>query len=147
MAFILLQNFKNSPGEIFSPWWVDLASPLGFCHVTLQCPKTALSRHGDLRFSENLWSLELFRLVFSFLSPRQVHSPSTRCAKLQCELEGELLEIFRSGELDSFPAQLDQVRHKMHNRAFYHIFMAFPWITCETSNQKCLKIYQRFTTF
>jgi len=47
--------------------------------------------------------------------------------------------FFNSCLVHHFPAQWDKVRCKKHNRAFYHIFMAFPWITCKTSNQKCLR--------
>jgi len=110
------QNRLISPGKIFSPWralilWNMVSGTTSRPPARLAFV-VAFCNHFSPWRQYSLWRVSLFT---SFKFP-----------------------FFGSCLVHSFPTQLSQVRSKEHNKAFCHIFMAFPWITCKTSNQKCL---------
>jgi len=141
--------------------WPSFTS--GFLPRQLWVSKTALTRqmryvrHGELWSYENLGFLELFRPVLTFPSPWQVDSPWWTSKHVGWWLSGTFslwwakfalanwplhffqVSFFNSCLVHHFPAHWDKLRCKKHNRVFYHIFMALPWITCKISNQKCLR--------
>jgi len=91
-------------------------------------------------------SLFLNRLI----SPGRKFSP-WRALILKNMVPGTPFTLWRDGLCTSFwfsfldscfvhsiPAQLGKVRYRKYKIAFCHLFIDFPWITCKTSNQKCL---------